>query len=214
MKLLVSILVCFYVLSGYAESDTFVRVRHGLPEDSIVCELITREPNLQLSFLMQGTAIQLVSGGDTVGVVFPEAGMVRNKVKRHPNEVKPTFRQDSVGEEIRPDLQPLITALCDTTALLIIGNKTKQQVRNFSIHLNRAEQVLLLRTTLPWKHSLLDSVTVSVSSRTKQRGLGREFLGTRLSPENRPNPNGLGEAPVAGEEQKRNVSLTYTVRIE
>jgi hypothetical protein len=218
MKTLLILLSSLCSLFSYAVldtvPDTYVRVHHTLSEDSLCCELSTREPNLQLSFLMQGVTIQLVEKGDTVGFVFPDAGMVRNKVKRHPNEVKPTFRQDSVGEEIRPDLQPLITALCDTVALLTEGREKRSCVGNFSIVLYREDRKLLLRTTLPWRHALLDSINVIVSSKTKP-GVGeREFSGRRLSAENRPNPNGLGEAPIVGDEQKRTVFLLYTVFVE
>lgn len=214
MKTLLSILTCCCCLWGNAATDTHVRVHRSFSEDSLICEFTTSEPNVQLSFLMQGVTIQFVADGDTVGITLPDASVVRNKVKRHPNEVKPTFRQDSVGEEIRPDLQPLITALCDTTALLVDGNGVKKPVRDFSIELNREERVLLLRTALPWAHSSTDSATVMIVSKAKQGMGGREFSGTRLSAEDRPNPNGLGEAPIAGEEQKRNVSLVYTVFIE
>lgn len=205
-------LLCNAVLDTV--SDTYVRIHRTLSEDSIFCELSTQEPNLQLSFLMQGVTIQLVESDDTVGFVFPDAGMVRSKVRRHPNEVKPTFRQDSIGEEIRPDLQPLITALCDTVALLTEDGGIRKNVGDFSIVLNRENRKLLLYATLPWRHALSDSITVIVSSRAKP-GMGeREFSGRRLSAENRPNPNGLGEAPVVGEEQKRSVFLRYNVSVE
>ena len=56
-------------------------------DDSLEFKLTSSQVETQLTFLMQGLDICVIQP-DTITLSFPSAAMVRNKVKRHPNEVK------------------------------------------------------------------------------------------------------------------------------
>ena len=175
------------------------------------CSLTTTNPRHQLSFLMQGMRLTLSDQGDTVEVCFPDAMMVRDKMKRHPNEVKPTFRGDSIGEEVRPDLQPLIAALVDTVVVIRQTDGSVISSHDFDIRLDKKVRELHFIVQVPWTGRNLDAVDVSISSAPVNVGK-REFTGSRLSGEGRHNPNGLGEAPTKGED--RRIEYNTMVKVE
>ncbi len=176
--------------------------------DNITWTVTTTNPKHQLSFLMQGLTITAGSGSQNLTFRFPDARMVRDKVKRHPNEVKPTFTADSVGQETRPDLLPLITALNDTTAT-IDGKPTRQ----FNIALDR-ETTKLTFTATTAKGDFAGETAVSITSAPPQQ-MGREFTGNNLSnqPHQHQNPGGLGEAPQSPNDSSRNIEHKTTVII-
>ncbi len=107
-----------------------------IQSDTIHISFCTTAPDYHLSFLMQGIVLTLTDSLSTKSVVvqFPNARMVRNRVHRHPNEVKATIIDN--GKEKRPDLQPLISALNDTTATVTYSSDSVYVARHL-ICLNR-----------------------------------------------------------------------------
>lgn len=179
----------------------------------VAIHIITFDPKQQLSFLMQGLSVELVSDTDTIFINFPNAMMVRDKVKRHPNEVKPTFKDDSIGEEVRPDLQPLIAALNDTTIFVKSGEKMITS-KDFTITLDRDTKSVEYSVELPVEYCNADSVGVVITSSPYNAPQSAEFQGKRRSREIRMNPNGLGQAPSQHNSKDRVVNYYTTIAIK
>lgn len=179
----------------------------------ITFHITTFDPKQQLSFLMQGLTFGLVADTDTIFVNFPNAMMVRDKVKRHPNEVKPTFKGDSIGEEVRPDLKPLIAALNDTTIFVKRGN-SRLPSKNFTITLDRDTKSVKYSVELPVEYCNTDSVGIVITSSPYNTPQSVEFQGKGRSRETRMNPNGLGQAPSPHNSKDRMVNYYTTIAIK
>lgn len=190
-------------------------------EDTISIKLTAFKIETQLAFLMQGLNINVVQK-DTLTLSFPSAAIVRNKVNRHPNEVKAELSStragkignDSINQVIRPDVQPLVVALNETTAIL------KQQSINIPIHSFRigvdVENELMTFTIKFHKKYILDNsdkISLIISS-IPLVGSRKEFFGRRLSSEKQKNPNGLGEGIRKEDIEKRSFYKMIEVKKE
>jgi len=177
----------------------------------------------QLTFLMQGLSIKVIQP-DTLLMSFPSAAMVRNKMRRHPNEVKAVLEsgqkgqmgQYGVNHVVRPDVQPLVAALNDTIATIVWQNETVA-TRDFRIDVDR-EKAVMTFTIMADKRLVLDlngkiSVLI-VSTPLSRNGDRPEFDGKRLSGENAPHPNGLGEGLRKEDISKRTYQKTFTIGIK
>lgn len=189
--------------------------------DSLYFKVTVYQIETQLTFLMQGLTVSIIHP-DTLVMSFPSAMMVRNKVKRHPNEVKAVLasrqRQemgcDSMNHVVRPDVQPLVAALNDTTATVVYQGKN-ETTRNFNIDVDRDKAIMCFSFGLNKKYFSNNSktMTLHISSIPLGRGGRTEFIGKKLSGENAPRPNGLGEGIKKEDVQKRTFQNTISIRI-
>lgn len=211
-SLLILLTFCSQIYADENEKDAGMSVTIIQSNDSLKFRATTKEPKHHLSLLMQGLQVHLACGKDSVHIKFPDAAMVRHKVKRHPNEVKPTFSRDSIGKEVRPDIAPLTHALSDTLAYFnTCGNE--KYTSDYTISLNKEENSLSFEICLPDIVFSGDSVFVNILS-MPQKGSRREFTGRKLSKEDKANPRGLGEAPVPGTENSRTIDIKMTKGLE
>lgn len=190
--------------------------------DSITFQLTAYQIETQLTFLMQGVNI-IVAQPDTLMMSFPSAAMVRKKVKRHPNEVKAILEkqgrqklsQDSINHVVRPDVQPLVAALNDTTAT-ICYQSNRFFTHDYKIDVNREKAIMtfslkLHKSLIP---SLDELIHVSIFSEPFGKSDRAEFFGKRLSNEKSPHPNGLGEGIRKEDISKRTFKKSVIVKIE
>ena len=182
--------------------------------DTLFVNIETDSPANQLSFLMQGLSIcvkDTASAKELFVVHLPNAQMVKHKVKHHPNEVKAMLKNDS--SEIRPDLQPLISALNDT--LSVLKKDTVLQSCNHRITLDRENGIISIRVNIPIAFiSVPDMVFLEISSSPMRIGNRKEFEGTRMSTENRMQKGGLGSEPNSMKDQKRIITYGKNVLIK
>ncbi len=181
--------------------------------DSLTVCLISNDSKQQLAVLMQGLQVNLPS--QHISVMFPSAPMVRNKMKHHPNEVKAMMRKDNANVEVKPDLLPLITALCDTTAIVTdsIGH-TKSTTRTFDINLDKVNTKISFSFSVPVVNLDSDTMDIQVMSTPGAFSTRKEFTGKRLSKEKSPTRNGLGEASMGKDDKNRTIIFTQPVAIE
>lgn len=190
-------------------------------EDSIAVKVTAYKIETQLTFLMQGLTIR-VEQPDTLTLAFPSAPMVRNKVRRHPNEVKAvlvTQRKqretgiDSINRVVRPDVQPLVAALNDTTAMAIYKGSTAA-TRDFHIDVDREKAVMTFAIKVPRYciNAVQGLLPLTVLSFPPNDNL-QEFDGKRLSSGQAPRPNGLGEGMRKEDGASRTVSKTFSATI-
>lgn len=175
----------------------------------------------QLTFLMQGLNI-LIEQPDTVTLRFPSAPMVKNRVKRHPNEVKAVLASqrkrldeghDSINHVVRPDVLPLVAALNDTVAT-ISHHGTTEATHGFKIAVDRENAIMVFSIKVPacyvdTKESRLGLRICSIPAGENRR----EFTGKRLSDEASPRPKGLGEGFVRGETASRTFRMSLSITI-
>ena len=191
--------------------------------DSIVMQVTTYDIETQLTMLMQGLTLQVMQA-DTLTLSFPSAQMVRHKVRRHPNEVKASLSgshqptgmgRDDINGVVRPDVQPLVAALNDTTATIGSGGVVRPS-RNFSIDVNRETAVMVFRIAVPKQAVQLHGagmVNITLLSEPSALGPRPEFKGNRLSEENAPRPGGLGEGLRKEDMGRRTINRDFTVRV-
>lgn len=190
--------------------------------DSIVVLLTVRPIETQLTFLMQGLHVTIAQP-DTLVFTFPSAAMVKDKVRRHPNEVKAVLDsqrrqkngQDSINQVVRPDVQPLVAALNDTTASICISGR-RIPSRDYRIDVDRENAVMSFSFKVPdtCVSPARGYMNISLFS-APSGGSGRaEFSGKRLSGENAPLPQGLGEGLRKEDVSKRTFGKTFSVRID
>ena len=221
--IIVTLLATVCLLRAQTIDPNSVAVEAVARNDSIDIKVTVTQIETQLTFLMQGLHVRIIQP-DTLTVSFPSASMVRHKVRRHPNEVKAVLAsrlrqqagQDSLHHIVRPDVQPLVAALNDTTAT--IAKKTdKASSRNFYIDVDRERAVMTFTVTTD--KALLTSLdgvlNLLVSSAPSNHQADRpEFAGRRLSGENAPRPNGLGEGIRQEDMSKRTFQKMVSVKIK
>lgn len=188
-------------------------------EDSISIKLTALKIETQLAFLMQGLNISVLQE-DTLTLSFPSALVVRDRVKRHPNEVKAELSStkgrrignDSINQVIRPDVQPLVAALNDTTANLKHQN-TNIDIRTFEIDVDVENELMTFSIHFSKKYILdnSDEICLSISSIPNDNNR-KEFTGKRLSSEKQKNPNGLGEGIRKEDIEKRSFCKEVIVK--
>ena len=191
--------------------------------DSIEFKLTAYEIETQLTFLMQGLEVSVFQP-DTLTMSFPSAAMVRNKVKRHPNEVKAVLAspkeqlvgRDTIHHVIRPDVQPLVSALNDTTACITYKGK-KNITHGFKIDIDREKAIMsfVIRTGRNMVKIQDDVLHLMLSSIPSYHlGDRAEFDGIRFSREKTPHPKGLGEGIRKEDVDKRTYRNSIFVKIK
>lgn len=182
-------------------------------QDSMLISIKTSAPQMQLSFLMQGMQIIIRDSAEcpVISIAHPNARMVRDKIKHHPNEVKAMHKQ--TDEEVRPDLLPLISALNDTCC---VANCYDGLPINCShtITLDKINggMTFAIYIVPPSFILLQNSILVEIVSSPLE--MKSEFEGRRLSQENRMPPGGMGQPPIGNNDQNRIVHFTKMVQIE
>lgn len=219
--ILISFIIAACHLSSQNLNPDSVKAEVESVSDSLYFKVTAFQIETQLSFLMQGVTISIIQP-DTLTMSFPSAMMVRNKVKRHPNEVKAvlTSRQrqeigrDSMNHVVRPDVQPLVAALNDTTAMVYYQGKNIT-TRDFNIDVDREKAIMCFAFRLNKKYFLDNNeiLNLFISSKPSNNGERTEFRGKKLSGENAPRPNGLGEGIKKEDVQKRSFQKAISIRI-
>ena len=200
-----------------SDSLTVNAMKHG---DSIAIKVTVYEVETQLAFLMQGMSIGFMQP-DSMSFSFPSAMMVREKIRRHPNEVKASMDKNlTQGKDIthdgnkiiRPDVRPLVAALNDTTATVWCKEKSCQ-TQDFIIEVDTEKTMMHFIAMIPYP---TDNNTLSLRITSKSTFLGDkpEFEGTRLSKENAPSPNGMGEGLRKGQVDERAIDKIVCVSIK
>ena len=219
-------LLAMVFLPAVAAMPDSIDVKAWEQQDSVEIQITAYKIETQLTFLMQGLNI-LIEQPDTVTLSFPSAPMVRSKVKRHPNEVKAVLESqrkrqgaghDSINHVVRPDVLPLVAALNDTIATIsymVEGSRLEVQSSRFNIDVDRENAVMVFSIKVPacyidTNEAKLDLFIYSVPV----DGNRQEFTGRRLSGENSPHPNGLGEGLRNGEAASRTFRKSLAVAIE
>ena len=190
--------------------------------DSMQIQITAYKIETQLTFLMQGLNV-VIEQPDTIKFGFPSAPMVRSKVKRHPNEVKAVLESqrnrhgaghDSINHVVRPDVLPLVAALNDTTATISRQDST-ETTRGFKIDVDRETAVMVFSFKLPVSYVDAKDATLNLYVCSVPIGENRqEFTGKRLSGENSPRPNGLGEGFRKEDAASRTVRKSLSVTID
>lgn len=225
MRMRYYILISFIMAACHLSSQNLnpdsVKAEVESVGDNLYFKVTAYQIETQLTFLMQGVTVSVIQP-DTLIMSFPSAMMVRNKVKRHPNEVKAVLTsrkrqeigRDSMNHVVRPDVQPLVAALNDTTAIVVYQGKNKT-TRNFNIDVDRDKAIMSFSFGLNKKYFSNNNETINllISSLPLSKGERTEFLGKKLSGENAPRPNGLGEGIKKEDVQKRTFQKTISVRI-
>ena len=223
MRKIVSVisLLAVGILPVTAAVPDSIDVKATEQHDSVEIRITAYKIETQLTFLMQGLNI-LIEQADTVTLSFPSAPMVKNRVKRHPNEVKAVLasqrkRQgeghDSVNHVVRPDVLPLVAALNDTTAT-ISYHGTTEATHGFKIDVDRENAIMVFSIKVPACYVDTKDAKLGLCIYSVPVGENRqEFTGKRLSDENSPRPNGLGEGFRKGDAASRAFRKAYSVII-
>lgn len=210
-------IMCVQTLDAHNEFERIdsVRVIVNVDKDSVNIAVACLHPKYQMSFLMQGFQMTLIDSltNDSIVIKYPNAMMVRNKIKRHPNEVKATIKRD--GSERRPDLQPLISALNDTISTVQYNNDSII-ASHHKIILNRESETLEFSINIPHHFRLCNQKTITLIVECTQSGLfdSPEFIGKRLSKENKMPPGGLGQISNIQNDSNRNFKIVKTIKIQ
>ena len=216
-----ALLLTVEILSAQSRIPDSVAIRVTEQHDSIALRLTAFKIETQLTFLMQGLNISILQD-DTLTVAFPSAFMVRNKVRHHPNEVKAVLASrgrskegnDSIHHVVRPDVQPLVAALNDTTATITYRGKSRA-TRAFAIVVDRDHALMTFRVQVPKEHIKSPDGSVNLQLLSLPKGGDRpEFAGRRLSGEKSPVPNGLGEGIRKEDAANRTFRKTVNVKTE
>lgn len=183
-----------------------------LHRDTLQISLCTSNPKAQMSFLMQGMRINIMDStqNNIISVVLPNAGMVRNQLKHHPNEVKAMHQKE--GTEVRPDLFPLVSALNTVPAQMVVGDSVIGRCRHL-IEIDKENASLCFSVSVPTNSLIIpyDSLLLDIASSLNKASQRVEFDGLRLSLENHMPPNGLGNAPTATNAREREIKITKKV---
>lgn len=219
--LLTICLLAVGILPAAAAVPDSIHVMATENHDSLEIQITAYKIETQLTFLMQGLSI-LIEQPDTVTLSFPSAPMVKNKVKRHPNEVKAVLASqrkrlqeghDSINHVVRPDVLPLVAALNDTTATLTYHDSTEVS-HGFKIEVDREKAVIVFSIKVPvcYVDTKATKLTLCILSIPADENR-QEFTGKRLSDENSPRPNGLGEGFRKGDAASRTFRKALSVNI-
>ena len=216
----ISLLAMVFLPATAAVPDS-IDVKVTECHDSVEISVTAYRIETQLTFLMQGLNI-IIERPDTLTLSFPSAPMVRSKVKRHPNEVKAVLESqrkrqgaghDSINHVVRPDVLPLVAALNDTTAT-ISHHGTTETTHGFKIDVDRENAIMVFSIKVPVCYFDTKEAKLFLCIYSIPVGENRqEFTGKRLSDENSPRPNGLGEGFRKGDSASRTFRKTLSVII-
>ena len=222
MRKIVSVisLLAVGILPVTAAVPDSIDVKATEQHDSVEIRITAYKIETQLTFLMQGLNI-LIEHPNTATLSFPSAPMVKNRVKRHPNEVKAVLESqrkrqeghDSINHVVRPDVLPLVAALNDTTAT-ISHHGTTEATHGFKIDVDRENAIMVFSIKVPVCYFDTKEAKLFLCIYSIPVGENRqEFTGKRLSDENSPRPNGLGEGFRKGDAASRTFYKVLTVII-
>lgn len=213
--LLLSIIHCYVFAQNREQSfDDDISIHVSLVEESIKIEVESSNPRHQMSFLMQGLTIHIFDSinTDSVKIMFPDAGIVRHKLQRHPNEVRAMI--DINGEEMRPDLQPLIAALNEVPVTISHQNNISKSLTN--ILLNKDDGLVIYSVIIPnfCNHSVRDRISIKLETSQFPQTYSPEFEGRRLSKDDKLPPEGLGQKSNINNDKNRNFIIVKDVIIK
>ena len=196
--------------TGFFEQDSLSVIIGN--QENLQLSVTTPTPRLQMSFLMQGLSICMsdMSGDSVLLIKIPGASDVKDKLRHHPNEVK--AMHGSSGEEIRPDLTPLLSVLNEIVSVASdkYGNQTECR---HHISIEKKEGLMTFEINLPKLECFHPNDTVIIDITSKPIELQREFAGRQLSRENRRPPGGLGQAPDMLNDINRNIHFQKRIMI-
>lgn len=193
-----------------------IEIRATYSDDTLKIYLRPLDHRIQMSFLMQGLILKVADMGATfmVSTRLPSAQDVKNEVMRHPDEVK-AERKDE-GEEVRPDLFPLIAALNKKPVHVYVGDSVSFSC-DYQIIINRHQGELVFGVYLPvnvFPRSLSqDYIMVDLSSSHRDNWKQPEFEGRRLSREVQM-PIGIESASKSRFSREIKVQLQRLIQVE
>lgn len=214
-SIIIVLLLCLCHIYGHKPANLadVINIQVTCHQDSLTIRLITDVPSHQLSFLMQGLHVNLYDSASNLAIEikFPNARMVRDKIKHHPNEVKAMHRQ--AGDEVRPDLLPLISALNDTCCIAN-GSNGLPICCSHAIALDKTNGEMTFSVNILPDSDIFLQDSVSVEILSSPIDMKSEFEGRKLSQENQMPPGGMGQAPANGQDSNRTIRLTRKINIE
>ncbi|MBO4907535.1 MAG: hypothetical protein J5486_11000 [Bacteroidaceae bacterium] len=177
--------------------------------DTLTLSLATYDLPLQMTLLMQGLRITM----DSTSIEFPAAYWVRDKIQRHPNEVKPSFNgTENRGTMVRPDIVPLLSALNDTTASIVRPNGDTELSHDYKIDVDRETGLMTFR--IRYRHTFAQKrLLVTIYSSPEGLPMGNEFIGQQRSEEARKHPLGLGEGLQQADIGRRTIRKHFNLHL-
>lgn len=210
-----SCFTCINVTASTVNDTTAIRATACYVADSLEISVTIIDSKLQLTALMQGLTVNIEESNNRM--TFPSAPMVRHKMKRHPNEVKASFKDKENKEEIKPDLMPLIAALNDTIAFVTDGHDSTQMhaYKQFRIELDKQLSLVTFIIRIPYRYACCKTNTISIVMFSSPTYLydKEEFTGKRRSSERSPNERGLGHASYSKNDKSRTFRIKQVVDI-
>lgn len=214
LLLLFSVLLPLFLMGQHVDKTIDnIYIKGLLRHDTLCLSIATIVPNFQLSFLMQGMNINIKDSvlNTKISIQLPNAKDVKEKIHHHPNEVKAMHRH--VGDEIRPDLLPLISALNDTCCR--INSFDNQTITcSHAIVLNKENGEMIFNVYILPVGSIFPQDSVFVEILSSPMEMKSEFEGRRLSQENRMPTGGMGQPPKSDNDQNRIIRISKKMKIE
>ncbi|MGN0327719.1 MAG: hypothetical protein ACI4D4_01935 [Lachnospira sp.] len=209
--ILLLLFTCINTFASTVNDTTAIRVKACYEADSLEISVTIIDSKLQLTALMQGLTVNVEEFNHKA--VFPSAPMVRHKMKRHPNEVKASFKDKDNKEEIKPDLAPLIAALNDTVAFVADENDSTlmRPYKQFKIELDKQQSLVSFSIRIPCCQT--EMISIVVSSSPDRLYDKQEFTGKRRSSEKNPDERGLGHASNLKNDKSRTFLIKQVVGI-
>lgn len=211
-------LLLFHTSINAQQKETFVddiNIDVYTYQDSLCLTIITKEPQKQMSFLMQGLCILIrncKTSCDSIKIICPNAKDVRDKIKHHPNEVKATLLGNK--QEIRPDLTPLVSALNNVQSKMYLNEDSIISCYQ-KIIIDKEEGLLsyILKFQNDMQLTSNDTLMISLTSTPNVAHQISEYNGKRLSKESKLPPSGLGSEPTIIEARNRCVKTIKKIVI-
>lgn len=95
---------------GYSIKHDF-EIAIFIANDTLSITTSSADSAIHLGFIMQGLCLDMLNPfGDSIGIRFPSAFDVKDKIQHHPDEIRPSWQD---GEPSRPDLRYLLSELND-----------------------------------------------------------------------------------------------------
>lgn len=184
--------------------------------DTLQWKMQVTRPQQQLTLLMQGMTVSLVSDDAQIDLEFPDASVVRHKLRRHPNEVKPSFVDSTNTQEVRPDIQPLVEALSSAhisvRCITSFGETVLEHSSN--IILSREDGILTYSVQLAPIALSGGNVMSEIVSAPKEQ-TGEEFVGqSRTEPAQQAPTGGLGTRPDTEGINQRTIRFSSILNIQ
>lgn len=207
-------------------------------DDTLSIAMSISDSQQQLTLLMQGMTIGVQTVSDTLTICFPDASVVRDRLRRHPNEVKPSFADKQNTLEVRPDILPLVRALSEVSIMAHLtgsdghrceyhstngnndGNESAKNTNiislpcHYCIDMSRESGMLSYTFAFPQTKLKDDHAIVTVIS-SPLDNLPQEFNGTSRTEDSvSPPRKGLGNRPSRDDVFERTYQYSTTVALE